>query len=57
MLTKNHRQLDDGSVGESDSIQTPKTRRKVYDKNYKLLKEKVNVFLEFKELNFLIVHS
>ena len=25
--------------------------------NYKLLKEKVNEFLEFKEINFLIVHS
>ncbi len=51
--------LDDGSVGESESIQTQKIILEEYAtiENYKLLKEKVNEFLKFKELNSLIVHS
>ena len=44
-------------TSEIETLKNLKKEEKSTIENYKLLKEKVNEFLEFKELNFLIVHS
>ena len=42
---------------EIETLKNLKQEEESTIENYKLLKEKVNEFLEFKELNSLIVHS
>ena len=44
-------------ASEIETLKNLKQEEESTIENYKLLKEKVNEFLEFKELNSLIVHS
>ena len=44
-------------TSEIETLRNLKKEEESTIENYKLLKEKVNEFLEFKELNSLIVHK
>ena len=50
---KTHKKI----TSEIETLKNLKQEEESTIENYKLLKEKVNEFLEFKELNSLIVHS
>lgn len=56
-MIKEYQEEQKRIVSEIESLKNLKQEEESRVENYKLLKEKVNEFLEFKELNSLIVHS
>ena len=52
-IIKTHKKI----TSEIETLKNIKQEEEPTIENHKLLKEKVNEFLEFKELNSLIVHS
>ena len=56
-MIKEYQEEQKKITSEIETLKNLKQEEESTIENYKLLKEKVNEFLEFKELNFLIVHS
>ena len=56
-LLTQYKHTDDDFKIEIETLKNLKQEEESTIENYKLLKEKVNEFLEFKELNSLIIHS
>ena len=56
-MIKEYQEEQKKIVSEIETLKHQKQEEESTIKNYKLLKEKVNEFLDFKELNSLIVHS
>ena len=56
-MIKEYQEEQKKITSEIETIKNLKQEEESTIENYKLLKEKVNEFLEFKELNSLIVHS
>ena len=56
-MIKEYQEEQKKIISEIETLRNLKKEEKSTIENYKLLKEKVNEFLEFKELNSLIVHS
>jgi len=56
-MIKEYQEEQKKIISEIETLKNLQQEEKSRVVNYKLLKEKVNEFLEFKELNSLIVHS
>ena len=56
-MIKEYQEEQKKKTSEIETLKNFKQEEESTIENYKLLKEKVNEFLEFKELNSLIVHS
>ena len=56
-MIKEYQEEQKKITSEIETLKNLKKEEESTIENYKLLKEKVNEFLEFKELNSLIVHS
>lgn len=56
-MIKEYQEEQKKIINEIEALKNLQQEEKSRVANYKLLKEKVNEFLEFKELNSLIVHS
>lgn len=56
-MIKEYQEEQKRIVSEIETLKNLKREEEATIENYKLLKEKVNEFLEFKELNSLVVHS
>ena len=56
-MIKEYQEEQKKIISEIETIKNLKKEEVSTIENYKLLKEKVNGFLEFKELNSLIVHK
>ena len=56
-MIKEYQEEQKKITSEIETLKNLKQEEESTIENYKLLKEKVNEFLEFKELNSLIVHS
>ena len=56
-MIKEYQEEQKKIISEIETLRNLKKEEDSTIENYKLLKEKVNEFLEFKELNSLIVHS
>ena len=56
-MIKEYQEEQEKLISEIETLKNLKQEEESTIENYKLLKEKVNEFLEFKELNSLIVHK
>lgn len=56
-MIKEYQEEQKKIISEIETLKNLKQEEESTIENYKLLKEKVNDFLEFKELNSLIVHK
>ena len=56
-MIKEYQEEQKKIASEIETLKNLKQEEESTIENYKLLREKVNEFLEFKELNSLIVHS
>lgn len=56
-MIKDYQEEQKKIISEIETLKNIKKEEESTIENYKLLKEKVNEILEFKELNSLIVHS
>lgn len=56
-MIKEYQEKQKKITSEIETLNNLKQEEESTIENYKLLKEKVNEFLEFKELNSLIVHK
>ena len=56
-MIKEYQEEQKKITSEIETLKNLKQEEESTIENYKLLKEKVNEFLEFKGLNFLIVHK